>query len=134
MPSNNRSQRIEQAGHQIILDAYNANPSSMMAALQNFKQTQGDQKVLFLGDMFELGAEAVAEHQQIVDWLSENIIGETYLVGSNFFGTTAKAKHIQQYKSFDTLTDHLTSEKIKPSQILIKGSRGMALERLLELL
>ncbi|MFT5102706.1 MAG: UDP-N-acetylmuramoyl-tripeptide--D-alanyl-D-alanine ligase [Candidatus Latescibacterota bacterium] len=134
VPSNNRSQRIELHGHKIILDAYNANPSSMMAALENFKQAEGDQKVLFLGDMFELGEVAADEHQQIVDWLAKNAIGTVYLVGSNFFGLKMNAPHIQKFESFDNLKDHLTSEKIQPSLMLIKGSRGMALERILELI
>ena len=134
IPSNNRSQRIEQNGHQIILDAYNANPSSMMAALQNFKQTAGERKVLFLGDMFELGAEAAAEHQQIVDWLSLNALGSVYLIGSNFFETKVNVDHIHQFESFDDLKEHLNSEKLQPCHMLIKGSRGMALERILELI
>lgn len=134
VPSNNRSQIIEQHGHQIIMDAYNANPTSMMAALQNFKQTVGEPKVLFLGDMFELGTEAENEHQQIVDWLTQNKLGNVFLVGSNFFGTKIDADHIFKYESIETLKEHLISEKFKPSHMLIKGSRGMALERVLELI
>ena len=82
IPQNNRSQRLEKAGHKILLDAYNANPTSMMAALENFKQAEGSNKVLILGDMFEMGSEAKKEHEQIVSYLKENPFGSSYLVGS----------------------------------------------------
>jgi UDP-N-acetylmuramoyl-tripeptide--D-alanyl-D-alanine ligase len=71
-PTNNRSQIIEQNGNRILMDAYNANPTSMLAALENFKQLQHPNKVLFIGDMFELGANAEKEHQTIVDYLEKN--------------------------------------------------------------
>ena len=86
-PTNNRSQLMEKGSNTIIMDAYNANPTSMMAALENFKQLNKENKVLFLGDMFELGATAENEHQHIVDYLKENALGKTYLIGKNFFKT-----------------------------------------------
>ena len=75
IPDNNRSQLITRGSNQIILDAYNANPTSMMAALENFAQSEGDQKIMFLGDMFELGVDADAEHQNIVNYLEQNPFG-----------------------------------------------------------
>lgn len=134
VPNMNRSQLIEKKGHHIILDAYNANPTSMMAALENFKQTRGNSKIMILGDMFELGPAATYEHQSVVDFLKENPFGKSYLLGAHFFDTE---NHSEETKIFKTFEDFKTSGIIKtlpPSTILIKGSRGMALERILELL
>src|SRR5690554_2047202 len=76
VPSNNRSQLLKRNTNTILLDAYNANPSSMMAALENFRQTAGKSKIMILGDMFELGKDAVKEHQNIVDFISNNPFGK----------------------------------------------------------
>ncbi len=133
-PTNNRSQLIEKGGNKIILDAYNANPSSMLAALENFKQAEGISKVLFLGDMFELGNEAESEHQKIVQYLEENLFDNMYLVGENFFKTSVNSTKVNKYKSFDDLKEFLQTQTFSDCQILIKGSRGMALERILELI
>ena len=134
VPTNNRSQLIEQGTNKIILDAYNANPSSMMVALENFKQTKGDHKILFLGDMFELGEEAEREHQNIVEFLEESSFEKTYLIGDNFFKTKTTSPHIIKLKTFDDLKKELEINSPKNSCLLIKASRGMALERILELI
>jgi len=134
IPINNRSQTIQKGTNQIILDAYNANPSSMIAALKNFKQAQGKNKVLFLGDMFELGKETVTEHQTIVDYLKENSVGKVYLIGSNFYETQTNDEEINKFKTFDDLKNHLQTNSVINGFILIKASRGMALERILELI
>lgn len=131
-PSNNRSQIVIKNTNKVILDAYNANPTSMLAAIENFKQAKGNNKILFLGDMFELGSEADQEHQKITTFLSENDIGRTYLIGSNFFKTETKADHVYQFQNFDDLISTLDSNPPVNSFILIKASRGMALERILE--
>lgn len=133
-PTNNRSQRIEKNTNLIILDAYNANPTSMLAALENFKQAEGDNKILFLGDMFELGAEAASEHQKITTYLSENNLGKTYLLGSNFYKTKTDAASIQQFETFEDFKVQFSENSIQHSFILIKGSRGMALERITALI
>ena len=73
-----------------MLDAYNANPTSMLAALENFKQAEGKNKVMILGDMFELGNVAEAEHQFIADFLTQNNSGRVYLVGENFSKTNTE--------------------------------------------
>jgi len=134
IPTNNRSQLIRKGSNDIILDAYNANPTSMMAAIENFIQTKGDKKVLFLGDMFELGADTAAEHQYITTFLENNSFGNVFLIGENFFQTDASAPHIQKHKTFEDLKKTLEKSAPKDSRILIKASRGMALERILDLI
>lgn len=134
IPTNNRSQKVTQNGHQIILDAYNANPTSMIAAIKSFEQAEGKNKILFLGDMFELGHTAAAEHQLITSYLDKNKIGTSYLIGSNFAATTAKSNHIHLVPSFEDLKKILTNKQLQSSHILIKASRGMALERIVDLL
>ncbi|MGB7394631.1 MAG: UDP-N-acetylmuramoyl-tripeptide--D-alanyl-D-alanine ligase [Pricia sp.] len=138
-PKNNRSQILEKNGHQIILDAYNANPTSMAAALKNFQQMPGRPKVAFLGDMFELGETAPMEHQAIADLAEQMHFEEVFLIGKNFFQTEVKPTpaetKLQKFNSFETVADYLEENQISEgSSILIKGSRGMALERILELL
>jgi UDP-N-acetylmuramoyl-tripeptide--D-alanyl-D-alanine ligase len=134
IPTNNRSQLIEKGTNSIILDAYNANPSSMMAALENFIQSQGNQKTVFLGDMFELGPDAEKEHQSIVSYLENNYKGTCYLVGENFNKTTVNFSTIYKFKTFEELKTFLAKATITNQYVLIKGSRGMALERVLKYL
>lgn len=133
IPLNNRSQFISKGSNTILMDAYNANPTSMMAALKNFKKLDSMNKILILGDMFELGSEAATEHQNIVDYLSENFIGRTYLVGSNFARTFTNIPFIEKFEDFDDLKEELLQNPPLAAHILIKGSRGMALERVLEI-
>lgn len=133
IPEMNRSQIVQKDGKRIILDAYNANPTSMMAAIENLQQAPGDQKVLILGDMFELGKSAAHEHQEITNYLEKNDFGKVYLVGSNFFGTESDAPHIERFENFEALKEYLLNHPLPASQLLIKGSRGMALERILEI-
>ncbi|MEA1785945.1 UDP-N-acetylmuramoyl-tripeptide--D-alanyl-D-alanine ligase [Arenibacter sp. GZD96] len=131
IPKNNRSQLLQKNGHHIILDAYNANPSSMKAALDNFKMLSGERKVLFLGDMFELGAAAEEEHQRIVDHVSELGFEKVILVGENFYRTTCS---FPKFRTYSDLEVNIANLGLHKNQILIKGSRGMALERILEAL
>lgn len=132
-PQMNRSQIIQEKGHKIILDAYNANPTSMIAALENFTNSKGENKVLILGDMFELGDEAEKEHQNIVGFISKRNFDKVFLVGSNFFRTTTNS-NIIKFETFEKFKKYLKQFPLKNNHILIKGSRGMALERTLELL
>ena len=133
-PTNNRSQIIEKDSNTIIMDAYNANPTSMLAALENFKQLHQERKIIFLGDMFELGQTAEIEHQFIVDYLEKNDLGKVYLIGKNFFKTKVQLAKIEKFETFDDLKLNIQNHPVKDSFLLIKGSRGMALERILELL
>ncbi len=130
-PQNNRSQILSKNGFEIVLDAYNANPTSMKAALENFSLMKADRKTIIIGDMFELGNTANKEHQVIVDFAEKIQFDDIYLVGENFFKTKTSST---QCKSFDDLKDHLLKNPLKKGALLIKGSRGMALERVLELL
>ncbi|RIA10570.1 UDP-N-acetylmuramoyl-tripeptide--D-alanyl-D-alanine ligase [Flavobacteriaceae bacterium MAR_2010_72] len=134
VPTNNRSQILHKHSNTIILDAYNANPTSMLAALENFKQSNSDQKIVFLGDMFELGKDAAIEHQNIVNYIEEHITADVNLVGSNFFKTKTTKPFVKKFETFETLKEHLINQKFEDKLILIKGSRGMALERVLEIL
>ncbi|TXE07296.1 UDP-N-acetylmuramoyl-tripeptide--D-alanyl-D-alanine ligase [Gelidibacter salicanalis] len=133
-PTNNRSQILKQGNNTIIMDAYNANPTSMLAALENFKQLQQGKKHLFLGDMFELGQTAANEHQFIVDYLEQHDLGQVYLVGENFYNTTVTSKWIQKFQTVEALKFYLNTTRVEHSFLLIKGSRGMALERILDML
>ena len=130
-PDNNRSEIITKGTTKIILDAYNANPTSMLAALQNLKQLDAKKKILFLGDMFELGNEAEKEHQAIAGFAEANFDQNIILVGENFFKTNT-SESTKKFSTYNDLKPELKDLDIEDSTILIKGSRGMALERILD--
>ncbi|MGO4912285.1 UDP-N-acetylmuramoyl-tripeptide--D-alanyl-D-alanine ligase [Leeuwenhoekiella sp. W20_SRS_FM14] len=135
IPSNNRSQIIEREEQTIILDAYNANPSSMEAALNNFAGLEAKSKIAFLGDMFELGESAVEEHQYIADLARNLDLENVVFLGENF--KKIKTKN-HQYKNIKDLEEKGLPAEISyllpQATILIKGSRGMKLEGILDLL
>lgn len=131
VPTNNRSQIIEKGSNKIILDAYNANPSSMRAALLNFEKQSG-LKTAILGDMFELGKSAKTEHQNIADLALSLNINQIIFVGENFYRAKINSEKATQYNSFSDFKDDFESISIKNAIVLIKGSRGMALERTLD--
>lgn len=130
-PENNRSQIIIKSSNKIILDAYNANPSSMKAALDNFDAINEKHKTIILGDMFELGKTSLEEHQTIVDLVENLEFDNSYFVGENFYQTNTKNT---LFKTFEDLIEHLKNNPLKHQSILIKGSRGMRLERLLDVI
>ena len=132
IPSNNRSQIIEKESNHIILDAYNANPSSMKVALENFAQIEAVIKIVFLGDMFELGETSKKEHQQIAELATSLDFDKVYLIGKAF--STTRVKNAFIYNTFESFKNSTNCMSIQNSSILIKGSRGMALERILDLL
>lgn len=131
IPKNNRSQIIKSANNEIILDAYNANPSSMKVAIEHFSAIKTATKVLILGDMFELGKETQYEHQTIVNLATSLNIDQVFLVGENFYQTTTT---ILKFHSYDIFEDYLKKNPLEQQLILIKGSRGMRLERLLDVI
>jgi len=129
LPDNNRSQLVKKGAHTLVMDAYNANPSSMKAALENFKAMNFEKTMLILGDMFELGEDSAKEHQAIADLARSLEFDMAHLVGEHFSG--ANTSH-PQYNSFEAFQEAFSPPISEKSWgILIKGSRGMALERIL---
>jgi len=126
-PSNSRSQLIQKEDNKIILDAYNANPSSMKLAIENFSKMPGD-KVLILGSMAELGNESEKEHAALVKQIGDHQWKEVVLVGNEF----EKVSHpFRQFKNSDEVRDWMQQQKFKKTNILIKGSRSMKMENAL---
>jgi len=132
-PSNNRSQLIQKTKNTIIMDAYNANPTSMMAALSNFAGIRHENKCIILGDMLELGDASAEEHQKITDFIEENTFGEVFLVGPQFKNTINRIQK-KKFDQVELLSNYLKTQPIENKLILIKGSRGIHLEKILELL
>lgn len=130
-PTNNRSQLKETGKNMLIIDAYNANPTSMRAALENFSSLNVAEKVLILGDMKELGPDTDMEHQKIADLVATNGFDKAFFVGENFSHVSTQ---FPLYKTFDELKQYLSQHPIEGSYVLLKGSRGMQLEKCIELL
>ena len=135
-PTNNRSQIMQTDHNQLIMDAYNANPSSMFAAVNNFEQLAAPNKYLILGDMFELGEESIAEHQAIVSLVVELKFEKVIFIGKDFYQAATKNKiaNFHFFESTDSAYAYLSENSIRSHTVLIKGSRGMKLENLLPLL
>lgn len=134
VPQNNRSQMLAINSNEIILDAYNANPSSMVVALENFFQLENKNKIAILGDMFELGGESLEEHQSIVDLVNNNNSVTTYFIGKDFFSNKIQNENCHFFLTFEDFAQSINGKAMSNSLILIKGSRGMALERTLGIL
>ena len=137
-PQNNRSQIKQTESNTLICDYYNANPSSMAVAIENINKLQADRKVLILGDMFELGDESAAEHEGIIQKALDADVAERIFVGAAFKSQEASVRNQDKATTFYATAEEaiqaLKAHPIKNSTILIKGSRGMALERLVGLL
>lgn len=130
-PQNNRSQLKKTESNTLIIDAYNANPTSMMAALKNFYNMTVERKMLILGDMRELGKESANEHQKIVDYIGECRFENVILVGEEF----AAARHnYRTYANAEELKLDLQTDKPTDSMILIKGSNGVHLNSIVDYL
>ncbi|MFM7894566.1 MAG: UDP-N-acetylmuramoyl-tripeptide--D-alanyl-D-alanine ligase [Flavobacterium sp.] len=132
IPENNRSQLIQKGDNEIILDAYNANPSSMTAAITNFIQLEKENKIAILGDMFELGKESLSEHKKIVELLENQKSIQTYFIGKDFYSNRINSNHLHFFEDFNSFSKFIEANKPTNSLLIIKGSRGMALERILE--
>ncbi|MDR2423751.1 MAG: UDP-N-acetylmuramoyl-tripeptide--D-alanyl-D-alanine ligase [Prevotellaceae bacterium] len=129
-PENNRSQLIETSKNTVIMDAYNANPSSMEAALTNFAKLDKPNKLLILGDMLELGTEAHSEHKKIIELTQKLGFENIIFVGSNFYELKDKSISIHFSDSIEA-RKYLSNNNISVHTILVKGSRGIGLEKLL---
>ncbi|MFL9482437.1 UDP-N-acetylmuramoyl-tripeptide--D-alanyl-D-alanine ligase [Chitinophagaceae bacterium LWZ2-11] len=129
IPSNSRSQLIEKGSNKIILDAYNANPSSMRAAIENFAKLHTDNKILMLGGMMELGKESIEEHKKLIDLLEKYPWKKVILVGGDF----AKVKHpFIYFNNSLEAKKWYTEQSLANTHLLIKGSRSMQMEKILE--
>ncbi|NMM47178.1 UDP-N-acetylmuramoyl-tripeptide--D-alanyl-D-alanine ligase [Marinigracilibium pacificum] len=129
-PKNNRSQIIKGKTNTVIMDAYNANPSSMAAALENLKAMPAKSKAAILGDMNELGETSQNEHLKIGEWLNNNGIQNVFFVGEKMSEAKATMQSAGSYKTVDDLIQYLQDNPISNSLILVKASRSIGLEKL----
>jgi UDP-N-acetylmuramoyl-tripeptide--D-alanyl-D-alanine ligase len=135
IPTNNRSQMVKLGNNTLLMDAYNANPTSMRAALSSFENYPAENKWVILGDMFELGETSEQEHQDITSFVEEMDLERAFLVGNNFYKTKiTHNKVISKMKDFQELKEALNSNPPENCYILVKGSRGMALERVQDII
>ena len=132
VPSNNRSQQVKTDKNLVILDAYNANPSSMQAALANFVQMKADKKMVILGDMLELGEESTREHYAVIGKLKEYGFTDTILVGPEF--QKASGNTLVSFPDISAAVKWLNQHPIRDYTILVKGSRGIKMEKVMEAL
>ncbi len=132
VPNMNRSQLVKTVSNTILLDAYNANPSSMKAAIENFANYSAAKKLLLLGDMFELGEYSAEEHSKIIELLKEKKLNNVILVGEEFF--KQNDNDFIKFKTTEESRDYLKNQPINNTAILIKGSRGMKMETLQDVL
>ena len=127
VPSNNRSQLEETAHNKLIMDAYNANPTSMSVALNNFHDMEVPHKMAILGDMLELGAVSQSAHQAIVDQLSQLTLDEVWLVGPEFARTSCA---FRKFNDVEEVIAELKKHRPEHHYILVKGSNGIHLDKL----
>ena len=127
----NRSQVMEMDGKKLILDAYNANPTSMVNAIRHFALSESESRAVIIGGMNELGGTSDLEHKRLVDLLAELEFDETYVVGSHFEGISLP-EHFIHLKDTKTAIDYFTSNPVNSVSVFIKGSRSNALETLVD--
>jgi UDP-N-acetylmuramoyl-tripeptide--D-alanyl-D-alanine ligase len=133
-PDNMRSQVIRKGTNTIILDAYNANPSSMEVAISSLGKMKAGKKVAILGDMYELENDSEAEHKKIAEWIAINSIDETLLCGELIKSAVQAGLPVKHFATKDDLVDYLKAHPIHDAAILVKASRGMALESVIDYL
>jgi UDP-N-acetylmuramoyl-tripeptide--D-alanyl-D-alanine ligase len=134
IPDNSRSQIIYKGTNTIVLDAYNANPTSVTVALKNFSSMNGQNKIVILGEMAELGNESEQEHKTIQHLISTLQFQKVFLVGKYFLKQTEDKNHFTILDSTDKLVSLLKNMNIQNSTVFIKGSRSMKMEKVLEIL
>ncbi|MDB3963807.1 UDP-N-acetylmuramoyl-tripeptide--D-alanyl-D-alanine ligase [Flavobacteriaceae bacterium] len=127
----NRSEILDYGSNKIYLDAYNANPTSMKAAILNFENNITENKILILGDMYELGEFSNNEHQNIIDFIEDKDFMKVYLVGDIFYNCKTKSKYFERFKSTEEMLKSVILQDFNSTNILIKGSRGLGLENLI---
>jgi UDP-N-acetylmuramoyl-tripeptide--D-alanyl-D-alanine ligase len=132
-PANNRSQIRKTNNNTLICDAYNANPTSMHLALEAFAGIQTEKKLVIMGDMLELGEKSEDEHKKLLDELLSNNLGNSILVGPIFQRISGKTG-FKSFPAVNKLIEFLKSNPVKGNTILVKGSRGMGLEKVFDLL
>jgi len=132
-PKNNRSQLTKTENNTVICDFYNANPSSMNAALNNISKLSANKRIAILGDMFELGPESESQHQLIVEQAFTSDLDEVIFIGKYFYAFKNAEKGIF-FETPAEAADYLIANKITAALVLLKGSRGMKLESLLQYL
>ena len=130
-PDNNRSQLIQKGTNTILLDAYNANPSSMQVAISNFAKMPQIQKVLILGDMFEMGPTANQEHDELLQWCTQFGFTKIYTLGDHFSAISVNSD-ISTPSSMEKLGEEIKTVDYQNTAFLIKGSRGMKMERVVD--
>ena len=133
IPRNNRSQIIDKKKQKIILDAYNANPSSMIAAIESFLNMNGS-KAVVLGDMLELGHESSSLHLEIINYCLKSKINKIYLIGNEFYKEQNKKGESLFFNTKSDFKKYLESNTIIEKNVLIKGSRGMRMEEIADFL
>jgi UDP-N-acetylmuramoyl-tripeptide--D-alanyl-D-alanine ligase len=133
-PSNNRSETLNKGTNRVTLDAYNANPTSMEMSIQAFTLNPTNGGIAILGDMLELGAHANEEHQKTVMLLEETNLEEILIVGEEFFKTSSNDSRVIKFKTLNKIKEYLKNKSFNDKNILLKASRGMALEKLIEVL
>ncbi len=132
-PRNNRSQMIERGGLKLIMDAYNANPTSMKASIKSFVSVFQSPRILILGDMLELGEKSLDEHISVLEIISTQPYEKVFLVGP-VFTEAAKKFTFNTFLNSEALIQHLKLHPLKKGVVLIKGSRGIQLEKVVECL
>jgi UDP-N-acetylmuramoyl-tripeptide--D-alanyl-D-alanine ligase len=133
IPANNRSQVKVTNNNTLICDSYNANPGSMHLALESFSMMNNEKKLVILGDMLELGEKSEEEHKKVIEEL-KLLKFENVLLAGPIFSKVAQKSGYKSFVSALKLIDHLKNEQLKGYDVLIKGSRGMGLEKTYELL
>ena len=131
IPSNNRSQMNKTERNTLIVDAYNANPTSMAAALENFSNVSADCKVAMLGDMLELGEDSLQEHKAVIASALSKGFCKVYFVGKEFGAAAIETDGVQFFQTSDELTEYLAANPVENATILIKGSRGTRMEKVI---
>ena len=129
VPTNSRSQIIKKDTNTILLDAYNANPSSMKVAIENFAKMEGINKIVILGGMMELGEESLAEHAGLIEMLSQYSWKQVVVAGKDF---TNLPSNVLRFNDATEIAAWFKEQHFQNATILIKGSRSMAMEKVLE--